>query len=432
MMNRGRLFLSAAAAALIYGALPSAVYAADLGGGCCGDLEERVAELEATTARKGNRVVSLQISGQVNRALLVWDDGVDSDAYIVDPDSDGSRFRFTGKAQIKPGWTAGYIMEFNVVDTASFAVSQIDDEGRNNDDGFNIRQNGWYIESDRLGRVSMGQLSQPTDGINEISVVNTYATVAKTHYAGGFFLRDGNDDFTGIRWQDIVGAIGGSQDDIVRYDSPAIYGFILSASWGDNDLWDVALHYEKEWNSIKIAAGIGYLEDHTGGSFGDVVDHSTNHQQLSGSISAMHVPTGLFLTFAAGHREFDDNALNDSDNWYVQGGISRNWFSYGATTLWADYAHFSGYGEGRTLDVDSGISTRTGTINDDLLGGGIQATLTNSEAQVWGLGVVQSFDSAALNVYALAQFFNADLDFNGAPVDTQDHFAFVIGSHIKF
>ncbi len=35
---------------------------------CCGDLEERVAELEATTARKGNRVVSVQIYGQINKA----------------------------------------------------------------------------------------------------------------------------------------------------------------------------------------------------------------------------------------------------------------------------------------------------------------------------------------------------------------------------
>ena len=32
--------------------------AADQGGDCCADLEERVAELEATTARKGNRKVS--------------------------------------------------------------------------------------------------------------------------------------------------------------------------------------------------------------------------------------------------------------------------------------------------------------------------------------------------------------------------------------
>jgi hypothetical protein len=33
--------------------------AADLGSDCCADLEERVAELEATTVRKGNKKVSV-------------------------------------------------------------------------------------------------------------------------------------------------------------------------------------------------------------------------------------------------------------------------------------------------------------------------------------------------------------------------------------
>jgi hypothetical protein len=46
--------------------------AADLGGDCCADLEERVAELEATTARKGNRKVTLTISGWVNEAVFWW------------------------------------------------------------------------------------------------------------------------------------------------------------------------------------------------------------------------------------------------------------------------------------------------------------------------------------------------------------------------
>jgi len=36
-------------------------HAADLGGNCCADLEERVAEREATTTRKGNVIVSLKV-----------------------------------------------------------------------------------------------------------------------------------------------------------------------------------------------------------------------------------------------------------------------------------------------------------------------------------------------------------------------------------
>ena len=56
--------------------------AADLGGDCCADLEERVAELEATTARKGNRKVSLTVSGWVNENVQWWDDGTENNAYV--------------------------------------------------------------------------------------------------------------------------------------------------------------------------------------------------------------------------------------------------------------------------------------------------------------------------------------------------------------
>ena len=49
--------------------------AADLGGDCCADLEERVAELEATTVRKGNKKVSVTLSGWVIKSFNWWDDG---------------------------------------------------------------------------------------------------------------------------------------------------------------------------------------------------------------------------------------------------------------------------------------------------------------------------------------------------------------------
>jgi hypothetical protein len=409
----GWLTMTAASVLLLGAGVGGKAYAADLGGGCCGDLEERVAELEATTARKGNRVVSLEISGQVNKALLFWDDGVDSDTFIVDPDSDGTRVRFTGKAKLKPGWEAGYTLEFNFRDAQSQVVSQDVDDGGDN---FTIRRNFWYIESERLGRLTLGQENQATDGINEIDVVPTYSTVSKTHYAGAFKIRTsdgGGLADNSLAWQDVLGAIGGGQEDIVRYDTPSIYGFIASASWGDNDIWDVALHFQKQWNSIKVVAGIGYLKD-------DRSNELTNtDSQLSGSISAMHVPTGLFVTFAAASRD-QRSSDEDATNLYFKGGISRRWLPYGDTTLWADYAKFEGFSEGLLFNGDNDPA---GTRND---------LLTASEATVWGFGVVQSIDSAAMNVYALAQFFSSDLDVDGARLDTEDHYAIVVGSHLKF
>src|SRR6188472_995614 len=60
------------------------VKAADLGGDCCSDLEERVAELEATTVRKGNKKVSVTLSGWVVKYADWWDDGVETNLYVGD------------------------------------------------------------------------------------------------------------------------------------------------------------------------------------------------------------------------------------------------------------------------------------------------------------------------------------------------------------
>src|SRR5215467_462391 len=102
------------ALAVVMGAVGAVIFAqkpakaADLGGDCCADLEDRVAELEATTVRKGNKKVSVQIYGQLNRAILWWDDHVESNTYSVDNNYESSRFGFKGSAKIAGDWSGGY------------------------------------------------------------------------------------------------------------------------------------------------------------------------------------------------------------------------------------------------------------------------------------------------------------------------------------
>ncbi len=85
--------------------------AADLGGNCCADLEERVAELEATTARKGNRKVSLTISGQIDKQIMFMSDAVRSRTIAgVDNINSSSRFIFSGNAKVTPSVMAGFEM----------------------------------------------------------------------------------------------------------------------------------------------------------------------------------------------------------------------------------------------------------------------------------------------------------------------------------
>jgi len=110
-------------------ALTPAAFAADLGGDCCGDLEERIAELEATTARKGNRKVSLTVYGQVNTAVMFWDAPNERNVYVVDNDVSSTRFGFKGKATISSDWSAGYTIEVETQLAASNEVDEGDDDG---------------------------------------------------------------------------------------------------------------------------------------------------------------------------------------------------------------------------------------------------------------------------------------------------------------
>jgi hypothetical protein len=388
-----RLALLAAAGTLLGAAVTSA-NAADLGNGCCADLEERVAELEATTARKGNRVVSLQVYGQVNKALLIFDDGVDSDAFIVDNDQSGSRIGFKGSASVKPGWTAGFNIELDIQDAASDQVSQGDDEGNGGLDQILIRQNYVFIESERFGRISLGQQSSATDGINEV-VLGGSLTDSSDIFSS-FTVRTVSGADTGVTIDKFIDNFDGPRQDVVRYDSPSIYGFIVSASWGDNDFADVAIRFKKEWNSIRIAAGAGYQV---------LSEEAGDREIVSGSFSAMHIPSGLYVALSGGNVTFGDGS-DDGSFYYTQLGIEKKFLPYGSTTIYADYG------------VYDGVS------NED-------PALVGLEAERFGFGIVQKIDSAAMEVYALARIYS--FESNGALAeDLEDFSAVLIGSRIKF
>ncbi len=170
--SASRLALLAAAGVFVGGmAVPSA-NAADLGGDCCADLEERVAELEATTARKGNRKMSLTVYGHVNRSIMYFNDGKRSNTFIgLDNHNSATRFGFQGNAKISPTLSAGYSILLDWGDKArTSGAGQTAEEGgartnpnsndaRNGDAIARLRDVNVWLESKPVGRLTLGRIT---------------------------------------------------------------------------------------------------------------------------------------------------------------------------------------------------------------------------------------------------------------------------------
>src|SRR6476659_5226747 len=107
----GRLLIGVAVALFAGSYMQKPVRAADLGGDCCADLEDRVAELEATTVRKVNKKVSVTMYGKVNYATDFWNDGAEKNIYTVNNAMESTRWGFKGTAKITDDWSATFRME---------------------------------------------------------------------------------------------------------------------------------------------------------------------------------------------------------------------------------------------------------------------------------------------------------------------------------
>jgi hypothetical protein len=390
--------------------------AADLGGDCCADLEERVAELEATTVRKGNKKVSVTLSGWVVKLGSWWDDGHETNFYTGDKDTTlSSHFQISGSAQISPGWSAGYTIAVEVPGNSAsvgFAENQFNDNAWNwtNLGGLSVNTllSYMWIKSDRWGTSNWGQLSQATDNVALLPDLS--GTIIESNAVlfdgAGMFVRpkgakNSNDLSTDFAWGAVVNCLsggGGVGADCAgypyngfRYDSPTWAGFSVSTGYYEDDVWDVAVKYAADWNSIKVSAAAGYTQltdegcrvnNQRADAKNNGIGNCTNAVVLGGGgapfqnfrkdaqifqvgASILHVPSGLFVYGLFQREENDgtqwktpvfnhnplinpfnfkarlvDNAANENDVWFIKAGIKRAWLPAGATVLWGEWGRY--------------------------------------------------------------------------------------------
>jgi predicted porin len=441
--------------------------AADLGGDCCADLEERVAELEATTVRKGNKKVSVTISGWVVKLGSWWDDGHESNFYVGDKDSTlSSHIQISGSATIAPGWSGGYTLWIQTPGNSAsvgFLENQFNDNAAL-DATIDTLDSFMWIKSDKWGTVNWGRLVQATNNLALLPDLS--GTIIEANGVlfdgGGMFVRpkgakNSNDLTNDFNWLAVTNCISGGggvgadcptggDGNGVRYDSPTWAGFSVSGGYYEDDEWDIAVKYAADWNNFKVSAAYGFTEStdegcssaapggactnlsNVGGGGAPFQGYRKDVESNQVGASIMHVPSGLWVygmyqnehnsgtaikTFnSAGN--IVDSASNDTDVWYVKAGIKRTWLPLGATVLYGQGGQYlDEFGNGGfglcglfcgLVSIPSGSTNADGTSINNVV------AVNGSTVNRWGAGIVQEIDSAAMHVFFNWQHLNVDLD----------------------
>jgi hypothetical protein len=353
--------------------------------------------------------VSLTISGYVSQELTVWDDGGEQNAYLHDlGPTQASNFRFSGKAAIAPGYSAGYLMRIQVLDIDPFGRDGAAALDQNSDElnrGLNIQMSHWYLQSDDLGKVSVGKMAQAAkSAVMFTDQSGTQIFDNYTFLAGfpQFIIRSGGDLApAGLTWGQFAFChsqnlpIGGDCNGIVmegvRYDTPTFKGFSVSASWGEDDFWEVAARYAGEIAGFKILAGVGYSEMMDEGTTGPQVSFGKDSRFFQAGGYVQHLATGLFLHAAYGSEDNHDAPLlngtvaKDGEHWYVKGGIRQKWGPVGHTILYGDYAEYL----------------------DQLGPAALALGAESSTFKRFGGGIAQEIDAAAMTLYVKYQHYDA-------------------------
>jgi hypothetical protein len=460
LMKASSSFAIAAALGLVLGA--GSVRAADLGGNCCADLEERIAELEATTARKGNRKMSLTITGQIDRVILWWNDGQTSRAYYgLDNTNSSTRFSLLGSAKVNPSVSMGFeiMMEIEAGGTSS-KVSQLDEDGKlgtqlrgsattgtgsfnaSNVDAYfgDARRAAGWIEHKDLGRLTIGRFESA--GVIQIIDLGGIGLAGGSSFIllnGGFFLRGPTGQYFNMTWGNIGDpASAQGRTELVRWDSPSWHGFILTSSVAEaGDFWGTMLRYANEFHGFRVAAGIGFEQvrdkfttDLVNVNYDQAGTPSVN--AWGGGLSVMHVSSGLFaqafynaISFGNGTSTdglsppgtpctnssapsctsgyWGQNQVNkdDATHWLVQGGIAKNWFGYGNTAVYGEFGRATGWGGSFAGRDYAGLA---GSPNVGVFG------VIDTRLDVWGLGITQNFDAAATQLYLGYRHMDANIN----------------------
>lgn len=342
--------------------------------------------------KSGNKNTSVTFYGQVNRGILISDDGDNTNIYQVDNDNSSTRIGIKGLAKASESLEVGSKIEVQFESNSTGDVNQNNQRGAGSNN-FTKRHLDLYLKSTPYGKFSIGFGSTASDGTSEIDLSGTsvvgYSSVGDM--AGGQLFYDNNTKALsttkiGNVFSDFDGL---GRDERIRYDTPSFYGFSAATSYIADGGGDFALRYGTKLNQFKIGAAVSYANPASTSAKTDY--------QISSSFSALH-DSGISLTLSGGQREYKTDTDGDGLFFYTKLGYQADFFSIGKTALSIDYGIFD--------DID----------------------MNNDEASTFGAQFVQNITDWGTEYYLGYRLHQLDRD----NTDFEDISAILSGFRVKF
>lgn len=235
------------------------------------------AALFATTT---TQAVELEVSGQVNRAVMAVDDGEDTETFFVDNTNSSSRFRFSAAGELTDTIEAGALFEVEFESNPGSAVSR-----ENPDIAGELQERHLQVFfTGNFGGVFLGQGDGAANGITHIDLSGTGVVSLLGHQ----YLVGGGTAFldNGVAGPTVSQAAANfdfeSRYDRIAYEAPALGPVVFSVSAGRKDemIYEAAARYTSDFAFGKIAAGVGYSTE-------DVVGPEGSNDTLGGSATVL-------------------------------------------------------------------------------------------------------------------------------------------------
>jgi hypothetical protein len=280
------------------------------------------------------------------------------------------------------------------------------------------------LKHDQLGTLTVGQTDGAATGVESIDLSGAASWISYNGAQDWNFsyhiFDDATQAYTDFIWANVLDDFDVGRGSFLRYNSPTFAGFDFSASWGEDDRYDLALRYSNDWNGLSVAAGVAYSNttdeacvagDSPAGfpvigcDFQDAEGGETD--VFLASLSLYHASSGLFGVLSYGEKDNNIIGQSSATNWYGKLGIRRNFTGHGETAFYGEFTH--------SEDVSFAFDAANGVF-------------VGSDGDQWGVGVGQDIDAIGGTMYLGYRHSTADI----FGIDAADHDQILAGMVLPF